>query len=542
MNKKGYSLIELLAVIIIVGLIVIVAIPAVSRILTSNDEKEYSNYFMVVESSAKAYADDKKDDLGSSNDTGCIEVSLDDLIKEEYVKEFDSDEVTCSGDVRLNNNKGNLKININLTCVNDKGKETFKKENIGEEACIAYAPKDDDGLRSKIINNGVGSGTTAVYSNKTYIRGSNPNNYVWYSGKIWRVVYYDNYSIKLISNDIITVMTKNDNSAISYKNSLISKWLNNTFLPSLKNYNNYLIDTIWDTSSTSSPTFSPSGSETVTSKVGLLNSYEASRMGSYLGSNYKWLLSNYYNNKVRVSTKSGSGNIKEEDFSYTKYYAIRPAITMKSDVYVISGDGSQNNPYILEGNSTNIPKGTLINTRVSGEYLKINDNVYRIVSTSNNLTKVIMVDSLAEMQYSNNNSHNYSYSNVYEYLKNDWYNSLGDDKKLIYENASWCHKTISKPVLYSLNCEGDTITSPVGIPVLGDLYTANNDGNKDVFWTINPYSTNGEPSMNVISNDTVIDSKVSTSQKVKPVMYLKENVIINSGEGTKDNPFILGLK
>jgi len=73
------------------------------------------------------------------------------------------------------------------------------------------------------------------------------------------------------------------------------------------------------------------------------------------------------------------------------------------------------------------------------------------------------------------------------------------------------------------------------------VYTANNSGN-DTFWTIDAYSTTGDISMNVISKDTNVTLAIDKTARVKPVMYLKDNVVIDSGKGTKYDPFVLKLK
>ena len=73
------------------------------------------------------YADTRKDDLGGYKDTGCVLVSLDELISTNYIKKYNDDKATCTGDARIDNDGGNLKISINLTCVhNDTGNVTFE--------------------------------------------------------------------------------------------------------------------------------------------------------------------------------------------------------------------------------------------------------------------------------------------------------------------------------------------------------------------------------------------------------------------------------
>ena len=61
---------------------------------------------------------------------------------------------------------------------------------------------------------------------KDYIfKGKNINNYVLYSGLLWRVVGTDNKNVRMVrdSNDTILVYGINTN----YNNSYVSKWLEN---------------------------------------------------------------------------------------------------------------------------------------------------------------------------------------------------------------------------------------------------------------------------------------------------------------------------
>ena len=73
---------------------------------------------------------------------------------------------------------------------------------------------------------------------------------------------------------------------------------------------------------------------------------------------------------------------------------------MQGNVKIIDGDGSEDNPYRLEGdNDTNL-SGTKLNTRYSGEYLTFGageNNLYRIVShETEGLTKITSAEPLKE--------------------------------------------------------------------------------------------------------------------------------------------------
>ncbi len=54
-NKKGFTLVELLAVVVILGLIILVTIPAVNRFILNSKEKAFSFAQESMETAAKNY-------------------------------------------------------------------------------------------------------------------------------------------------------------------------------------------------------------------------------------------------------------------------------------------------------------------------------------------------------------------------------------------------------------------------------------------------------------------------------------------------------
>lgn len=66
MNKKGFTLVELLAVVVIMALIMALAFPSIQGLINSNNEKKYESYEKSMTEYAKAYFEDSDSIIGLS--------------------------------------------------------------------------------------------------------------------------------------------------------------------------------------------------------------------------------------------------------------------------------------------------------------------------------------------------------------------------------------------------------------------------------------------------------------------------------------------
>ena len=117
----------------------------------------------------------------------------------------------------------------------------------------------------------------------TFITGEDPNNYIWYSGKLWRAVSVNNTenTVKLVTQWNISA-TNYSGGSTNFEGSYMEDWLNDTsvdgFLGNLRDYENFIVtDAVWDATMDDSALGSitrPNGTTTVTDAVGLLNMYE----------------------------------------------------------------------------------------------------------------------------------------------------------------------------------------------------------------------------------------------------------------------------
>ncbi|HIT38290.1 MAG TPA: hypothetical protein IAB59_07440, partial [Candidatus Onthousia faecipullorum] len=259
------------------------------------------------------------------------------------------------------------------------------------------------------MNIGENGAINTTDPDQTFITGTDPNNYIWYSGKLWRAVSIDpsDNSVKLVTQWNISAIPYNASGNPTFEGSYMQDWLNDTtvdgFLGNLRDYENFIkTDSVWNATLTTS-TSKPESTTMVTDAVGILNIYEYTMSYSgtdssngYLNNGLDWWTLTPYSTSI-VHSVSSNGSVFNNDFPSNANGA-RPSINLKSSVRIVSGDGTKDNPYRLNGdNDTNL-SGTMLNTRYSGEYIRFGtgeNNLYRIVSHENGTgTKITSAEPL----------------------------------------------------------------------------------------------------------------------------------------------------
>ena len=337
-------------------------------------------------------------------------------------------------------------------------------------------------------------------SEQIFVTGSNPYNYIWYSGKLWRAVSIDpsDNSVKLVTQWNISAISY-DNDSIAFDGSYMEEWLNDTtvdgFLGNLREPEKFIkMDSKWNASQmsdTSKPPSEEEGGTIVEDPVGLLNVYEYNMSGNsngYLRSKlYFYTLTPYSSSVVYYVPDYGSIiNIAVNNSSS----GIRPSINLKPEIKVVAGEGTADSPYRLEGDNDSNLSGTLLNTRYSGEYISFgteDNNLYRIVShETEGLTKITSAEPLKENEKWNTSvfgdTVNYSSTNTIGSFLNGEYLSSGtylteEQVNMIEDNTTWYLGAAANGQNYKLAKYTDTSMSEyatstkviVGLLRLGEL-------------------------------------------------------------------------
>ena len=410
-------------------------------------------------------------------------------------------------------------------------------------------------------------------SEQYFITGNNPNNYIWYSGKLWRAVSIDtsDNSVKLVTQWNISTIAYDDDSS-AFEGSYMQEWLNDTtadgFLGNLRNPESFIkMDSEWNASlmtDTSKPPSETEGGTIVISPVGLLNAYEYQTSYPSTVMPNQYFLNNWTitpSSSKALHHISSSGNLNG-NWGCTSKDGVRPSINLKPEIKVVSGTGTKDNPYRLMGDNDSNLEGTKLNTRYSGEYISfgIGENkLYRIVShETDGLTKITSSVPLKEdnvfkkisfgdtVYYSTTNiigsflNNNYLDSNE-GYLTNEQINMIEDNTVWYLGNSSPSYKLAKYEDITGNTLTSNTTTIKVGLLRYGELmagqfsvYTYNTG-----YWTLTKDSTQ---MLVIITDSRAYTYSLNSLYGIKPALNLKSNVIITSGDGTLQNPFKLSVQ
>ncbi len=195
-KKNGFTLVELLAVIVILAVILVIAVPKITDTIKNSKIASF-------ESSAKtiaAQAEKKKMEKEILEDTGSINCS-------DVVKLNDTDYSSCSITFDGNTAKVSLVgsgkfeglqiINGTKESATAISSDIVFINKIATEYIIELYNDEE-----KRTANGLEKDTTSD-ANIRYA-GANPNNYVEFNGEAWRIIGVFGSNLKLVRDDILT--------------------------------------------------------------------------------------------------------------------------------------------------------------------------------------------------------------------------------------------------------------------------------------------------------------------------------------------------
>ena len=549
MFKKGFTLVELLAIIVILAVIALIATPIVKDSIANSKEQALKETINSIERAAYNYG--YQNDIGY--DTNYKKLTLDELISKGFLK----------GDII--NPVTNEKMN---GCVLYRWNETNNQYEFKyNEEC----PKYPESLITVLLEQYSESNTTGLVKDSTnpnlyYYTGTKEevsNNFLWYGGHQWRVLEFDTNAntITLITQQPLTSIQPASSTwttQSAYESSYINSWLNDYFYNSLDSdiQNNILKNTF------NVGIYTDVDEITTTQKVGLLDQKQYERAGersSFLAIKNGFWLGNRYGLGDVVIVDSNDRLFFD---SASAAFGVRPVIKI-SDITITGGDGTLTNSYQAGNkatNTNNVQVGEYINVPYSGSDNACgNDNMctFRVVSKDSDSIKVVLNGLLptkskwADSARDNITINDLIYTNVLNpFIANidSKYIATGTYGVGMYELAN----SYTVP-------QSTTITANIGLPTVGEMFSGNdidlstsstktfvdvntieNPTVSSYYWTMNRYSSYYV--RHVKYNGYLGTGSPYNTYGVRAVIYLKSGtsaITFTKGEGTPNSPYVL---
>lgn len=340
-------------------------------------------------------------------------------------------------------------------------------------------------------------------------------NYLWYSGQLWRILKInEDKTIDIVMDDALTILNASYGDTYYIENYLEEFYqkLDKDLLVEV-DYCNDRFENVENVVCNVKKQ----------DKITLLDIYTYSKAGgnsSFLNNSTSFWLSNKNTSGDNWYIQSDGSLAVGKD---TNSFGIRPVVRLKSEVSLVSGDGTEKNPYIIKEN----------NKPVVGEYVKFNDSIWRILAIDEegiviSSEECLSLDGKCILK-SFGNTNVFENSELYKYLNETYYNSIYD-KDLIVKNRFGIGDYINHN--YN-NTTLKEVEAYVGIAKVSDYYISK----KTNSYLLTTNDLQAIYSINDTSNYYL--DFTSKEKEIYPVLKLDRTLTVQSGDGTKNNPYIL---
>lgn len=328
--KKAFTLVELIAVIAILGLIALIVYPSINSVIKSAKDDSYESQTKVLEKAAREWSLDNINLLPKDEVTVvCVSQLIEGgYLSNEDVKDPRDTSKDLMGGVEISYKSGEAGDYVYK--YNDKEK-TCSGKTVGMK--VSRITNSDDGV---VLENQDG-----------YYKGSNPNNYLDYGNKEWRILRVnEDGSLKMISNEGVRLSVTDT----SFKDSSLSDYLNTSFYNSIgKNKNiskeSYCLNYENGCLEEDNLKVTVMNLNDLVMASNNLNCSESNLEACYKGN---YLLDYSANNGTEYTlVADGSFSLNKgtllQDNSETKN--VRPVVTL-SNFNILKGNGTERNPYV----------------------------------------------------------------------------------------------------------------------------------------------------------------------------------------------------
>ena len=574
-NKKfGFTLIELLAVIIILAIVALIATPIILDVIGDARISAGKSEANMILSGINNYcaSEDMKYQLDNSYKRICTtDMDTNDVEKMVNLGNADIKSIKYNGTkltelvIESNNHKFTL-------C--PSGTFAMDNEECDGEIALVGTPIIEKAKELVYENDTCKTdGTTYQYMDGCYIKGNPNNNYIWYSGFLWRIMGINaDGSVRLITDENVTAIPWGaDDTAENWDGSHAKDWLNKYFYQRLKG-NNIIKEETWcsetTTDNSSARTECTTNLSKEKSEAGLITIDEYNHAGgssSYLNiGQYQWTMTPSSSSGVWRVDGNGGGVINAVSIAY----GLRAVINVNSDVVITGGNGilgatwsNESGPYILNEDKSVEVTGKLNEKATSGEYVLFAGKKYRVVDKDNSGNTKLILDGYYEEKDGTIYNMSYGLNNTFskdigigQKLNGDVLNWITNndesEKAKLVNDYTWYQNDFEYGDSYTISLDetGTPIYATVGLIRVGEIlsnqsssiltneYTSTSSyNNASYYWTMTPY--NSSFAWNVGDTGRVYNYVVSNAYGLRAVIVVNSDVIITGGNGTWSNPY-----
>ena len=581
--KKGFTLIELLAVIIILAIIALIATPIILNVVEDARISAGKSEAQMIYSGINNYC---ASSMMEEQLNGKVDICADGVTTEEVSQMVNLGNAIVNKVTYSNGKVTELEVESNNHTFKLCGDGSFvmDEEECGvsddEVAIIHTGPIEDVILSNFPFLETDGNGCVNPGSNNysymggCYLKGNPTDNYLWYSGFLWRIMGINaDGSVRLITDENVTGIPYHESSS-NWDGSYAKDWLNNYFYPRLKG-NDIIVEQTWcsetTTSSSSARTSCSNNLSTEKAKVGSISLDEYNLAGagnSYLNiRQYQWTLTPY--------NVSGAWNVNNDGTSsgYYVFFArgLRAVINVNSNVTITGGNGtlgetwsSEAGPYILNEDKSIATTGKLNEKATSGEYVLYAGKKYRVVDKDSSGNTKLILDGYYEENgsvYTMAYGGNYTFSTtkgIGQKLNSDvleWLVASSDieNRNKLVTNYTWYQNEFDSGDNYIISLEETnptrSINATVGLIRIGEMLssqsssiltkgytTTSSYNNANTYWTMTP-SNYSSAAWYVGINGNSNDDSVRSAYGLRAVIVVNSNVTITGGNGTWSSPY-----
>ena len=386
-----------------------------------------------------------------------------------------------------------------------------------------------------------------ILGEKTLFTGDPDNNYLRLSNILFRI-----YSLE--ENNVV-IVSEEDIANVNYNK--IEEWLNYFYNHLNEKTKKMIIEKNYCQMNLAEEELNTKECTNTTEKMKIyipsvvdVNKVEEETLNYLKPGTMSWVADKKSNEEAYLTRNTFFDIDMGKDFvpyNIEENYGVRPMMMINGDNLIIGGNGTEDNPYILEDYEKG-KGGSLINDRQSGEYISIDGSIYRIVEgLEDGTTRIISnftVGSLRDeitcfassdstkIVYDPKNKTSVAYfinNRVSEYINTKYFTNH-EIEVPIYENN----------IIYKEEKETKKYKVMLSAPNMYEMFSAQpvKDGEALSYWLIN--SSLKDRTTGAISDIGVpLNQEIPeyASLHIRIIAYLKKGTVITSGKGTYESPY-----